>query len=129
MNRLTDGSRQLHRTIPAAFALLGVVQAEAFMAQSSEGYQLSVDQATLTTAESSFKRRLIQPASVHSITVADVTDAGMQIGSDIPVIDDHDPSDPMRCAHASVDFTTAQEKPRRRAAAAFLAERCTQSYP
>lgn len=129
MNEITDPDATLYRTIPGAFHKLNVTDPEAFMAKSDEQYLLSTDQAALCSPKQAFDRRINPPSHVAAIRVADIDDAAASIQATTPVLDDHDDTDPQRAAHASIDYTQATKKSRRRAAAAFLAARSTPTYP
>lgn len=129
MTYLTQPDTVLYRTIPGADVQGGIVKSDAFMAKSAENYLMSTDQATLSTPERSFQRRVQTPALVQSITVGDVDDAARQVDGKTPVIDDHDSADPILEAHASIDYREVTERQRRRAAAAVLAERSNTVFP
>jgi hypothetical protein len=129
VTNIIDPDAGLHRTIPAAHITLDVVLAEAFMAKSDEGLLLSTDQAALSTPAQSFARRLTPPAQVSAITIGDVYEASERVDAEMRVVDDHDPSDTLREAHASVDFSQISVKQLRWAAAAVLAERSVRVHP
>jgi len=117
---LTDPDATLYRAIAKGYVTNGVVGFEAFMPRTAEGNLLSTDQARLSTATQTAARRGRQVHGVHELSIADIEAIATGHGFPVPVYDDHDATDPMLEAHASIDMSASPTKVRRQALAASL---------